>query len=89
MGLLPRYIHLHLQARPKVSHHGSVNSLMKSNEKGESVNENGDESGLRVECVPIVHHSRRRYRPPKWKKTQEEHNGHTPNIATPNHLSTC
>ncbi len=32
---------------------------------GESVNENGDENGLRVETFPIVHHSRRRSRPPQ------------------------
>ena len=31
-----------------------------------SANENGDESGLRVEILSIVHHSRRRYRQPKW-----------------------
>jgi hypothetical protein len=30
-----------------------------------SVDENGDESGLRVERIPIVHRSRRRYRRPK------------------------
>ena len=41
-------------------------------EKGESVYENGDESGLRVEITPIVHRSRRRYRPPKgWENGGE------------------
>jgi len=40
---------------------GSVKSLMK-NENGETVNENGDESGLRVEILSIVHRSRRRSR---------------------------
>ncbi len=35
-------------------------------ENGDSVNENGDESGLRVEFVLRVDRSRRRSRKPKW-----------------------
>ena len=37
-----------------------------------SVNENGDKSGLRVEILSIVHHSRRRYRPPAGQENAGE-----------------
>ena len=57
---------------------GSVKSSMKRYENGESVNENGDENGLRVEILSIVHQSRRRYRQPKWtgKRGRKPGNGH-------------
>ena len=41
---------------------GTVKSAIESNQNGGTVNENGDESGLRVEVISIVHHSRRRSR---------------------------
>jgi hypothetical protein len=36
----------------------------------ERVDENGDENGLRVVRISIVHHSRRRYRPPERQENE-------------------
>jgi acetyl esterase/lipase len=54
---------------------GTAKKFYETSEDGESVNENGDESGSRVESIQIVHHSRRRSRPPKrigkWREKAE------------------